>query len=92
MAVPLLVGLFGGHKATPVEKKALMELAEKDMELFDKLMAAKPKILKFEQISQKIEAEDSTEDDEDAVTVDELTGAPLLKAKEAQKIVDYEAR
>ena len=85
-------GIIEAGKATPVEKEALMELAEKDMELFDKLMAAKPKILKFEQISQKIEAEDSTEDDEDAVTVDELTGAPLLKAKEAEKIVDYEAR
>ena len=86
-----LEGYIEAGKALPVQKESLKKLAEKEPELVKELMASSPKIIKFEQISQKIEAEDS-EEDVDAVTIDDLTGAPLLKAEEAKKIVDYEVR
>jgi hypothetical protein len=90
-------GYMEAGKSVPAEREALTELALNNPELFDKLMASRPKILKFEQLSNHAEASDSSEDetrveDEDTeITVDELTEAPLLSSKDAKELVEREA-
>jgi hypothetical protein len=74
--------------AIPAEREVLEEAAIDNPELFQKMMAKRPKIIEYEQISQHVEARSSQEEEEEEEPeVDEFTGMPLLKEDEVKEMM-----
>jgi len=70
--------------AVPAQREALEEIAVADPDGFDKLMASSPKILKFSQTSQHVEAEESESEE---VEVDPLTDYPKLTEEQLEEML-----
>lgn len=69
--------------AVPAQREALEAIAVADPDGFEKLMASSPKILKFEQKSQHMEAEESEEK-----IKDDLTEYDGLTQKEIDQLIE----